>query len=161
MTEVRFGKVKIHRLNASWMEASLIWPKWYGFQGEDESLVLNYFITWRFVQPLITKIDNPAVWMHLNQNVDKIATNWLMMDTNAFVAPEVKYFSFYLIRLVLDLIWKSNYNITTVRRFGSVLAKAARDIESIYHGGFKKLVHVRLVSKVYIITLLHIINYIL
>lgn len=93
-------------------------------------------------------IDNPAIWMHINANVDKIVTNWLMLDTNAFIAPEVKYFSLYLIRLVLDLIWKSNYNVTTIRRFGAVLAKAARDIENIYHGGFKKLVHVRLVSKV-------------
>ena len=148
MVSPRFGKVKIHRLNAAWMEASLIWPKWYGFQGEDECVILHYFIVWRFVQPLTSSVDNHAVWLHIMQNVDKIATSWLMMDTNAFIAPEVKYFSHYLLRIVLDLIWKSNFNITTVRRFGTVLAKAARDIESLYTGGFKKLVHVRLVSKV-------------
>ena len=148
MADSRYGKVKIHRLNKAWMEASLLWPKWFEFQGEDESLVLNYFIAWRFIQPLGTEVNNPAIWSHMEKNLDKIITNWLMIRGNVFVLPEVKYFTLYLIKLVLDYIWKSNYNITVLRRFGSVLERSARDIEGVYHGGFKKLVHVRLISKV-------------
>ena len=34
------------------------------------------------------------------------------------------------------------------RRFRHVLARGARDIESVYPGGFKKIVHVRLISKI-------------
>ena len=151
MSNQRFGKIKIHRLNKAWLEASIIWPKWFAFQGEDEGLVLNYFITWRFVQPLALKVNDPAVWLHMKQNLDQIIKNWLMIQTNCFAVPEVKYFTFYLVQIVLDLIWKSNVNITILRRFGSVLAKCARDIESTYQGGFKKLVHVRLISKVGIV----------
>ena len=148
MADHRFGKIKIHRLNTAWLDASIIWPKWFAFQGEDESLVLNYFIVWRFIQPMTSKVDSPAIWVHINQNIDKIITNWLMIDGNAFTVPEVKFFTLYLFQIVLDQIWRSNYNITILRRFGSVLAKGARDIESQYLGGFKKLVHVRLISKV-------------
>ena len=72
MADSRYGKVKIHRLNKAWMEASLLWPKWFEFQGEDESLVLNYFIAWRFVQPLGTEVTNPAIWSHMEKNLDQI-----------------------------------------------------------------------------------------
>ena len=146
--EHRHGKVKIHRLNGVWTEASLIWPKWFGFQGEDESLVLNYFITWRFIQPLNNTTDNPAVWIHMEKEIDKIIIHWMMIKGNVFVMPKVKYFSLYLIQIVLDSIWKSNYNITVLRRFGPVLDRSARDIECAYQGGFQKLVHVRLISQV-------------
>ena len=148
MSDHRFGKVKVHRLNRAWLEASLIWPKWFEFQGEDESLVLNYFVTWRFIQPLNTKVDNPAVWLHMEKNIDKVINQWLMIRSNVFVVPEIKYFSIYLVQIVLDSIWKSNYNITVLRRFGSVLVKSAKDIELAYQGGFKKIDHVRLISQV-------------
>ena len=148
MADSRHEKVKVHRLNNAWMEASLIWPKWFEFQGEDEELVLNYFISWRFIQPLGTKVQNPAIWNHMEKNLDEIIKQWLMIKENVFILPEVKYFTFYLIKIVLDYIWKSNYNITVLRRFRPVLAKGAHDIESVYPGGFKKIVHVRLISKV-------------
>ena len=144
----QFGKVKVHRLNRAWLEASLVWPKWFQFQGEDESLVMNYFIVWRFLQPLNTKVDNPAIWLHMEKNLDRIINQWSMITQNTLVVPEVKYFTIYLVQIVLDSIWKSNYNITVLRRFRPVLAKCARDIELAYQGGFKKSVHVRLISKV-------------
>ena len=40
-----FGRIKIHHLTDQRLEASLIWPGWECFQGEDESLVMNYFVS--------------------------------------------------------------------------------------------------------------------
>ena len=143
-----FGKIKIHQLNERWFEASLIWPSFYSIQGEDEHLVLNYFILWRYLHRLDPLKSNPTLWTHISQNIDHITREWMTVQSNSLSQPEVQYFTEHMLHVVLDLIWRSNLNITVLRRFQGVLAKAARELEEVHEGGFAKLVFVQEIVKV-------------
>ena len=118
-----FGRIKIHKLTERRLEASLIWPGWECFQGEDESLVLNYFVVWRYIPKLNVQKPDAALWVHIDKNVDEIVHKWLFISNNTFGIPEVQYFTKHLLHYILELIWKSNINLTTLRRFSAVLAK--------------------------------------
>ena len=148
MSTGHFAQIKISRLTKAWLEASLTWPFWCNIQSEDECLVQNFFITWRYIQPFASQITDHAVWVHIHRNLDGIIKEWLFLDQNFLTNSEVRYFSVHLIQVVLDLIWKSNLNLTTLRRFRPVLEKCAKDFELAFPGGFKKLIHVQQISKV-------------
>ena len=138
-----YGRILISRYNPVWTEASIIWPSLFGYQSEDESLVLNFFIVWKFLEKLPVEKQSPVIWQHVMKNVDRVAQKWVNIPSNTFVIPEVKYFTQILLHVILDLIWRSNINITILRRFGAALAKGARELEELSEGGFLKLTHVR------------------
>ena len=131
-----FGKLKIHRLSKAWTEASVIWAGNLKFEGEDELMVINFFIVWRHM-PVIVDDRDPLIWSHISKNLDDVIKKFLMIDTNCFALKNVHYFSTCLIMIVMDRIWQSNINVTILRRFRPVLAKAAKDIEQHFRGGFR------------------------
>ena len=147
-----FGRIKLHRLTDIWLEASLIWPAWFNYQGEDEILTLNFFVVWGYLPKIDASRIDSALWTHLNQNMDEICKQWLFIQTNAFVEPQVRYFSINLFHVILNQIWKSNINITIVRKYAAVLNKAATDLEALLTGGFLKLIHVREIFQVKLIS---------
>ena len=143
-----FGRIKLHRMTANWTEASLIWPAWFHVQGEDEILTLNFFIVWKHLPKLDSTKADPALWLHLAQNLDAIGQSWLFLKQNPFVEPQVKYFSINFVHVVLDQIWKSNVNITILRKYSHILCKAAESLEYLCPGGFLKFIHVREIVQV-------------
>ena len=141
-----FGKIKINRLNKAWAEVTIIWPGELQIEGEDESMVLNYLMVWRHLR--VIKFDRcPLIWDHISKNLDEIIKKWLLMETNCFSLKNVQYFSTYVLMIVMDRIWKSNINVTIMRRFRPVLEKAGRDLENFYRGGFRKMAAVRVIHK--------------
>ena len=134
----QFGKIKVNRLSDAWAEATIIWPGDLKFQGEDESLVINYVIVWRHM-PVIVKDRDALIWSHIAKNMDNVIKKFLAINTNCFALPNVRYFAICLIMIVMDQIWQSNINITVMRRYAPVLMKAAADIENHFHGGFRRV----------------------
>ena len=135
--ERQFGKVKISRLSKAWVEATFVWSGDLKIEGEDEAMIINYLITWRFL-PLIEKKDRcPLIWSHVNKNLEEVIKKWLLIDGNSLALQNVRYFSICMLMVVLDKIWTSNYNVTIMRNYRPVLQKAAKDIENYFRGGFR------------------------
>ena len=131
-----FGKIKINRLNKAWAEATIIWPGDLKFEGEDESLIINYLIIWRHM-PLVEKDKCPLIWSHVGKNLDNVIQKWLLLTNNAFALKNIQYFSTVMLMTVLDKIWQSNNNITILRKYRPVLQKAAADLENHSRGGIR------------------------
>ena len=142
-----YGRIQISRYNPTWMEASIIWPALFGYQSEDESLVLSFFVVWKYLEKQPVQKQTPIIWQHVMKNVDIIAQKWVNVPNNTFIIPEMKYFTQILLQVILDLVWRSNINITVLRRFGAALVKGAREIEEFQEGGFLKLTHVREITQ--------------
>ena len=141
-----FGKIKINRLSKAWAETTIIWPGELMVEGEDEEMVLNFIIIWRHLK--VIKHDRcPLIWNHISKNLDDIIKKWLMIQTNCFSLKNLQYFSTCVIMIVMDLIWKSNVNVTIMRKFRPVLKKASDDLEKFFRGGFRKMVAVRVIHK--------------
>ena len=131
-----FGKVKVSRLNQAWAEATFIWPGDLKIEGEDETMIIDYLIVWKHLKP-IDKDRDPLVWTHISQNLNDVIKKWHMIVDNCFTLQNVRYFSTCMLMIVMDQIWKSNYNVTIMRKYRAVLHKAAQDIENHYSGGFR------------------------
>ena len=134
----QFGKIKISRLNKAWVEATFIWSGDLKVEGEDENMVINFLIIWRFLPPII-KDKCPLIWSHITKNLDDVIKKWLLIDNNAFALQNVKYFTTYMLMVIIDKIWTSNLNVTIMRKYRPVLQKAARDIENHFRGGFRSV----------------------
>ena len=141
-----FGKIKINRLSKAWAETTVIWPGELMVEGEDEEMVLNFIIIWRHLK--VIKHDRcPLIWNHISKNLDEIIKKWLLIQTNCFSLKNLQYFSTCVIMIVMDLIWKSNINVTILRKYRPVLKKASNDLEKFFRGGFRKMVAVRVIHK--------------
>ena len=132
----QFGKIQISRLNKAWVEATFIWSGDLQVEGEDEAMIINYLIAWRFL-PVIDKDKCPLIWSHVSKNLDDIIKKWLLISENSLALQNVKYFTTCMLMVVLDKIWTSNFNVTIMRKYRPVLQKAGKDIENHYRGGFR------------------------
>ena len=143
MTSV-FGKIQLEKVTTRWCEAQMLWPKTWEFQGEDEALVLNFFIVWRFIPGI--KDWDALLWNQMTNNLPEIINKWLMLDTNSLYAT-VGYHTITMLAIIIDKVWRSNFNATILRHYRPVLQKAARDIEMYSPGGFRKMVGTRIIQQ--------------
>ena len=131
-----FGKFKVNRLSKAWAEATIIWPGELKVEGEDEAMIINLLIIWRHM-PLLGKDRCPLIWSHVSKNLDDVIKKWLLITNNAFALPNIQFFTTVMVMNVLDRIWKSNFNVTILRKYRPVLQKAAADIENHSRGGIR------------------------
>ena len=135
------GKIRIISANEKWIEGQMEWAQVLGCDKDDAELILNLFIVWRHIP--WNKITDKELWSTVQIRLDQLSLSWLNLDSNFCDLPNVHHNSIYLLAAIITRIWNDGCNIVTMRKYMSVLTKAASDLELISPHGFKKMVQVR------------------
>ena len=134
------GRMKVLSVTDAAFEWIYSWPVHYQLEKHDEELLLNFAITWHFIDKKV--VSNP---MALNlKSLETLFETWLSIPANFLLDKDVQVQSVRLLSSLIDQIWNKQLDIQVMRQFSKIFAKAAADIESKVIAGCLKLAVVKL-----------------
>ena len=134
------GKVLVKTVTNALLEGTFYWPVSTRCTENDKHTAMDLFIIWRYVSTQIGANDEAnELDLLITANLDNITEKWTKIQINSLLNNETRFYTVQMLRVILTKIWTTGLDVEVIRRYYTVIFKAARDIEEITGMGFKKL----------------------